>query len=101
MTFRERQVTLVGPDGGAPGRLAWIRRGDRDWVVSLTGPPGHTEVTGTDLFAALTALRDRLEPHGWTVAVHGFRPGARPSGDYPTRVEVGEQIREMLADAQA
>jgi hypothetical protein len=101
MTFRERQVTLVGPDGVATGRLAWLRRGDRDFVMSLTGPPGYAEVTGADLFAALTALRRHLEPSGWAVAVQGARHGARPSDTHPTRVQVPDSDGQpqMLADA--
>ncbi|MFI5841818.1 hypothetical protein ACIA8K_19115 [Catenuloplanes sp. NPDC051500] len=101
MTFRERQVTLVGPDGVAPGRLAWLWRGEGDVVMSLTGPPGHAEVTGPDLFTALTALRRHLEPAGWSIAVQGARRGARPSDTHPTRVYVPDSPGhpQMLADA--
>lgn len=101
MTYRERQVTLVGPNGSARGLLAWLRRAEGDYALSLTGPAGHLHVTGADLFTTLTELRRRLEPDGWAIAVQGARPGAGPSGTHPTRVRLPGDTGtpEMLAHA--
>lgn len=75
----QRTVVLVRDQVRETGTLSWGRQDD-DYRVELDGPAGRLEASGRDLFDALVALRRRLEPRGWAIAVNGARRDAYPSG---------------------
>ena len=76
----DRQVWVVRHVSGErrPARLRWWRTGGLH-EVKLQGPSGPLIATGDDLFAALAAIRRRLERDGWAVLVQGSRRDVYPS----------------------
>jgi hypothetical protein len=77
---RLRPVTLVDTAGRrTTGRITWQLAG-ADYLVVLDGPLGRLESVERDYFEALVAIRRRLEPAGWWVAVQGARRTTYPSG---------------------
>jgi len=85
----EREVTALRDGGRARSRLRWRRDGEAV-VVEASGPWGLVTASAEDAFAALAAVRRRLEPDGWLLAVAGARRDAYPSG--MLRELGGEQV---------
>jgi Clp amino terminal domain, pathogenicity island component len=59
----------------------WTARGPGDvYQAQLEWTGSSVEVGANDMFEALVRIRERLEPHGWFIAVQGSRLDTFPSG---------------------
>jgi hypothetical protein len=76
----ERTIEVLRGPERHPATVRWWLTDDYFSGVELAGPFGREVATATDAFSALAAIRRRIEPAGWRVAVQGARRDAWAGG---------------------